>query len=282
MARAAVAALAAVGPFVPGGTFATLTATASSASVALPSGAAVLLQNTGGSAVSCTLGIGSATAAANEIILQPASPILVQVGANTFAACIDQAGTSSNLVVLTGGANYAAGNNADAVAVAGTGLQPELAYNMCYNGTSWDRCSAYIPGTQDSPSSATLSVVSLPSANASAGLTIANTTALATSLVVKATPGNLYQLTCSGIAGAAAGNCIVYNGTSAPSTGALTGANVLAACSYAASSAAGCTINYSTMGAAFSAGIVVLISSAASPLTYTTGTNTGFISAAYR
>jgi hypothetical protein len=60
-------------------------------------------QNTGTTAVSCTLGIGSATATANENIIQPSSFVDVLIGANTFGACIDQTGSASNLVVLSGG-----------------------------------------------------------------------------------------------------------------------------------------------------------------------------------
>jgi hypothetical protein len=94
---------ATVGGFTPGLTFATLTATASSASVALPVGATVFFQNNGTTTVSCTLGIGSATATANEILVPASSGVPVVVGTNTFGACIDQSGSASNLVVLAGG-----------------------------------------------------------------------------------------------------------------------------------------------------------------------------------
>jgi len=89
--------------FTPGLTFANLTATASSASVALPTGATVYFQNNGTTTVSCTLGIGSATAVASEILVPASSGVPVVVGSNTFGACIDQSGSASNLVVLAGG-----------------------------------------------------------------------------------------------------------------------------------------------------------------------------------
>lgn len=108
----------------------------------------------------------------------------------------------------------------------------------------------------------------------------ASTTALGTSLVAKASAGNLGAYNCSGIAGAAAGFCIVYNGTAAPSTGALTGANVLDFCSFD-TSAKGCSLTRLPNSIALSTGIVVLITSAASPYTYTTGTDTGAIEADY-
>lgn len=94
---------ASISGFTPGGTYANLTATASSASVALPAGVSVQLQNTGTTAVSCTLGVGSATATANQLVVQPGSTKSVVVGSNTFAACIDQTGSTSNVVVLAGG-----------------------------------------------------------------------------------------------------------------------------------------------------------------------------------
>lgn len=95
--------------FTPGGTFATLTAAATSGSVALPAGTTVAFQNTGTTTVSCTLGIGSATALANEIQVPASSTVFVTVGSNTFGACIDQTGSTSNLVVLAGGSGLGTG-----------------------------------------------------------------------------------------------------------------------------------------------------------------------------
>lgn len=105
--------------FTPGGTYASLTATGSSASVALPLGVTVQFQNTGTTAVSCTLGIGSATALANELIVQPSSTKTVAIGANTFGACIDQTGSASNLVVLAGGSGL--GNDSGGGSSSGSG-----------------------------------------------------------------------------------------------------------------------------------------------------------------
>jgi hypothetical protein len=96
--------------FTPGGTYATLTATNASASVALPAGTTVAIQNTGTTTVSCTLGVGSATAAASQIIVQAAtSTVFVTPGSNTFGACIDQAGSASNLILPAGGSGLGAG-----------------------------------------------------------------------------------------------------------------------------------------------------------------------------
>lgn len=95
--------------FTPGGTFATITASATSGSVALPAGTVVAFQNTGSVTVSCTLGVGSATATANEIQVPASSTVFVTVGSNTFGACIDQTGSTSNTVVLAGGSGLGTG-----------------------------------------------------------------------------------------------------------------------------------------------------------------------------
>jgi hypothetical protein len=89
--------------FAPNGNYANLTATGSSASVGLPAGTVVAFQNTGTTTVSCTLGVGSATATANEIIVPPSSAVALTVGSNNFGACIDQTGSVPNVVVLAGG-----------------------------------------------------------------------------------------------------------------------------------------------------------------------------------
>jgi hypothetical protein len=96
-------------PFAPAGLYATLTATNASASVALPAGTSVVVTNTGTTAVSCKLTVGTGTAAASEDIVQPSSSVGFTVGSNTFENCIDQTGAASNLVVISGGAGIYAG-----------------------------------------------------------------------------------------------------------------------------------------------------------------------------
>jgi len=103
---------------------------------------------------------------------------------------------------------------------------------------------------------------------------------LGTSLVVKNLPGTVEGFNCTGVAGAAAGFCIAYDATTVPSTGALTGALVLDAC-YFDTSARGCSLAHLPNGVFTTKGIVILMTSATSPFTYTTGTDTGFISADY-
>lgn len=97
-------------PFAPGAAYAQLTATGSSASVALPTGASVVVQNIGTSAVSCNLSVGSGTAIAGQNIIQPSSWAGYGVGSNTFINCIDQTGSASNVVVISGGTNVPTGS----------------------------------------------------------------------------------------------------------------------------------------------------------------------------
>lgn len=71
------------------------------------------------------------------------------------------------------------------------------------------------------------------------------------------------------------GYCILYNGTTAPSTGALTAANVLGFQLLPASGF--CDWTATNIPIAASTGAVVLVSSGANPFTYTTGVITASI-----
>lgn len=97
--------------FVPSGNYATLTATgSSSASTALPTNTGtVAFQNQTSVAVSCTLASGSATATANELIVPAGSTIFVGTTGYSNAACINQTGSASNVIVMAGGAGPGAG-----------------------------------------------------------------------------------------------------------------------------------------------------------------------------
>ncbi len=97
--------------FAPGASYASLTATGSSARTALPTGITAVVFNTGTTAVSCALGNSSITAVANENIIQASSWLAFTVGSNVDIACIDQgaADTTSNVVVISGGAGLPTG-----------------------------------------------------------------------------------------------------------------------------------------------------------------------------
>lgn len=80
-----------------------------------------------------------------------------------------------------------------------------------FNGTTWDRVRGDTNGTY---------VVASPSAAAAVGITPVVTSVAAGSLVVKATPGNLYSVQI-GTAGSA-GFLMMFNATSAPADGTVT------------------------------------------------------------
>lgn len=104
-----VSVSASITGFTPNGNFAVLTSAGTSGSVALPAGTTVAFQNTGTTTVSCTLGVGSALATANEIQVPASSTVFVTPGSNTFGACIDQTGSTSNTIVLAGGSGLGTG-----------------------------------------------------------------------------------------------------------------------------------------------------------------------------
>lgn len=101
-----------ISPFAPGGVYATVTATGSSADATLPVGTAVVLSNTGTTVVSCNLTVGAGTSTTNKTIIQPASWVGLAVGLNTHFSCIDQtaADTTSNLIVASGGTGLPTGS----------------------------------------------------------------------------------------------------------------------------------------------------------------------------
>ena len=90
--------------FTPTPSYTTLTATGSSStSTALPTGPTVIFYNTGTVAVSCSIA-NSATATTNQDIIEPGGALVYTPAGITHGACIDQTGTTSNVVVLSGGA----------------------------------------------------------------------------------------------------------------------------------------------------------------------------------
>lgn len=112
-------------------------------------------------------------------------------------------------------------------------------------------------------------------------VTHAISTALANNLTVKAVSGNLLGYNCTAITGGAAGYCVAYNSATVPATGALVGSNVLDYC-YFDITPRGCSLSRVPVSALYPAGIQILVTTAASPYTYTTGTDTAAISADYQ
>lgn len=102
--------------------------------------------------------------------------------------------------------------------------------------------------------------------------------ALVTSLVAKAGPGSLAGFNCTSVTGGAAGFCVAVNLTAAPSPSASI--TPLDFC-YFDTTARGCSLSRIPNVVNYGTGLVILMTSAASPYTYTTGTDTGAISADY-
>jgi hypothetical protein len=135
--------------------------------------------------------------------------------------------------------------------------------NLCFNGSGGEASSVNITASSLSTAASTAATV----------------TSLGNSLVAKGSAGNLLGFYCTAITGGAAGYCVAYNATTAPSPGALTGALVLDVCAFDTGSK-GCSLsripgpprNYST-------GITILVTSSSTPFTYTTGVDTAYISA---
>lgn len=106
-----VTASVSVGGFTPSLSYTTLTATASSsASTALPTNTGtVAFQNNTAVGVSCTLASGAATATTNELLVPAGSTIFVGTTGYDHAACINQTGSASNVIVLAGGTGLGTG-----------------------------------------------------------------------------------------------------------------------------------------------------------------------------
>lgn len=123
--------------------------------------------------------------------------------------------------------------------------------------------------------------VPVPMSDTGMAVSHASTTALANSLNAKATAGSLVGFNCTAITGAAAGYCVVYNAVTPPSAGALTGTLVLDFCQFD-TTARGCSLGRAPAKVTYSIGMQVLVTSAASPYTYTTGVDTAAISADFQ
>lgn len=177
------------------------------------------------------------------------------------------------------------------LAIASTGLgsaqaqQSNQLFWQCLTPTSQNPSGGYCPvsTTYPLPSTATISQTSPgvsngvsidPTSATTAGVTPGSALG-ATSLVVKATPGNLW----SGYAinrTATAGFLVVYNAVAAPAPGALTAGLVLG-CVPLPANGAGSINNKPGPQQIYSVGITLLATSASNCGTYTTGTITADI-----
>jgi len=92
--------------------------------------------------------------------------------------------------------------------------------------------------------------------------------------VLKASAGNLYSINATSITGGSAGFLVAINASTVPTNG--TAITPLDFCYF--NSLAGCSLSHGNLPVNYSTGIVVLVTTAASPFTYTTGVDTAAIS----
>lgn len=125
------------------------------------------------------------------------------------------------------------------------------------------------------PALAQTSVTSVGSANPGHAVpSCVSANASGSSLVC--TAHNLYGFYCGGIAGSAAGYCVAIDATSVPSNGASITA--IDFC-YFDTTPKGCSLGRQPGPPRYyTNGVILLITSATTPFTYTTGTDTGGLS----
>lgn len=128
--------------------------------------------------------------------------------------------------------------------------------------------------TQDATGGLCITARTAPSAAAGIGLTPTVSPSPASSLVIKASPGNLYSAYATSNT-ATAGFFAVINATNAPTSGS---AITPLACAPLPASGNGTVSTSGLPPAVFSVGIVALVTSAANCYTYTSGTITAFMS----
>lgn len=147
--------------------------------------------------------------------------------------------------------------------------------NVAYSLRSNTASSPFVCGNNANP------IPALPVGNAggSYALLHAQAASLVSSLAVKSTGfGNLYNFSCSGITGGAAGHCVAINAVSAPTPGSAI--VPIDSCDFSATQT-DCKFTHNGFSTHYGTGITILITTNASPYVYTNGTDTGFIEADY-
>lgn len=112
-------------------------------------------------------------------------------------------------------------------------------------------------------------------------LTHAATSAVTNNLIIKASSGILFGFNCTAISGGTAGFCIAYNATTPGAPGALIGTQVLDSCFFD-TTARGCSLSHLDHAVSYSNGIIIIMTTASTPFTWTSGSANGFISADYQ
>jgi hypothetical protein len=273
----------------PLNSYATLPVTSSTSNVALPAGAApgstIVIYNNGPNQAYYQLGNSSVTASSSNDMLVPYGGVAftVQAGSTNIAAVTRVTGQTASLNIslwsgapasLGGPVNTATvlqGSIAGAVNAIGgvdaTGVARALQATI--PGTP---ATNYLLGVQGAPNGAPIPIASVPVLHT-------QTSALSNSLIVKASAGSLSGFNCSAITGLAAGYCVVINSVSVPVTG--TAILPIDFCQFDGSPR-GCSLGRAPTQVSYSTGITILVTTNASPYTYTSGTDMAAISADYQ
>jgi|SRR5579859_1690331 len=112
---------ASLGAFAPGGSYATLSVTNSSGNVALPTGVAIVVYNTGTNNAFVKLGTSNAvTATTSEDVVSPGCYSSYTVGSNTYLAAITASSTTS--LIISGGSGLAAAGCSPNVTISGAAV----------------------------------------------------------------------------------------------------------------------------------------------------------------
>jgi hypothetical protein len=274
--------------FTPTPAYSALSVGATSSRVALPSGTAVVVYNTGSNDASVTLGNSSVTASAANDMIKAGGWMAFAVGANTYLAAIESTGATS--LTLSGGSGLPTGSgggsggsasvptgaagspSASVLSVQGVTGGSALSENQTQLGgaalgaaTSWGLApsgnvqgvNANVLALPSLPAGSNMIGSIAPQASAMGGSNFFSEVAPAntTGVSIKASPGTVYSLALSNN-GAAPFYVKLYNTATAPTCGSGSPvARFEVPANSTAANGAGSNLPFGQPGIAFSSGI---------------------------
>lgn len=267
---------ATISGFAPNGNYsAPLSVTTSGTETGLPVGVVVAASNVGSNPMWINLGTTSGvTATTSDISIPAGCTVPLTVGSNSFIAGISTGGSTT--LNLAGGSGlftaFCTGGQLSGTVTVAQSTASLLNATVVGTGTFVTQATLQ-SGSTTAVTQATAANLNATVVAAAATPTVSASNSV-TSLVLKSSAGTVRSYHAEN-ATASNGYCILYNGTTAPSTGALTAGNVLGFQLLPASGY--CDWSDPSVAVTASTGAVVLVSSAATPFTYTTGTITAAI-----
>jgi hypothetical protein len=279
-------------PFLSNGNYlnvSNVTSTSTNSSLPAGGGTTLVIYNYGGKSLMYKLSTSpstTVTSATADGILQPGTSQSIATGVNTNISYATFNSVSTTAMQVVAGSGIWTGSNYSNLSVTNSGVAGS-AYDSQIGGldNSGINQKAQITAPGVGATSGLLGIQGasngVPMPTAPIVVSHLSTSSLANVLSAKGTAGYLSGFNCSAITGGSAGFCIAYNSATTPSAGALTGSLVLDFCSFD-NSVHGCSLGREPMQVAYSAGIQILVTTASSPYTYTTGTDTAAISADFQ